>query len=83
MAPSGSGSTNNATGILQATSGGTLQISGGVFTNNGILREIGTGQLQLTNNVHVMGGTLAASGSQIHSVLLYSHQRNQQWWTYA
>ena len=68
VAPGASGSTNGATGILQATTGGILQISGGVFTNNGTLREIGTGELQLVNNVNVMGGTLAGSGSQIHSI---------------
>ncbi len=65
----GSGSTNNATGILQATSGGILQLSGGTFTNNGTLREVGTGLVQLTGGINVMGGTLAAAGSQIHSVL--------------
>ncbi len=60
--------TNTATGILQATNGGILQLSSGTFTNNGILQEIGTSQLQLVNNINVVGGTLATVGSQIHSI---------------
>ena len=59
--------TNNAGGIIRAD-GGTLQLSGGTFTNNGVIEALNGSLVQLINNTNVVGGTLATSGSAIHSL---------------
>ena len=61
---------NSAGGILRAD-GGTLQLSGssgGVFTNNGTIEALNGSLVQLINNASLVGGTLATTGSAIHSL---------------
>ena len=61
---------NNVNGILRAD-GGTLQLSGasgGIFTNNGVIEALNGSQVQLISNASVVGGTLASTGSSIHSL---------------
>jgi hypothetical protein len=65
---SSGGFTNSASGILQASGVGTLQLSAGVFTNNGTIQAVGGSLVQLINNANVVGGTLATASSQIHSI---------------
>ena len=51
--------------------GGTLQLSGasgGIFTNNGTIEALNGSQVQLINNASLVGGTLATTGSSIHSL---------------
>ncbi len=70
--PSGNGFINH--GLLEATNGGILQLSGnggGGFDNSGaIISADGTGsEVQLTTSVTVVGGTLSATnGGLIHNL---------------
>ena len=59
--------TNNVGGILRAD-GGTLQLSGGIFTNNGVIEALSGSLVQLINGANIVGGTLATTGSAIHSL---------------
>ncbi len=59
--------TNGAGGVLRAN-GGTLQLLGGIFSNNGTIEALNGSQVQFTNGASVVGGTLASTGSSIHSL---------------
>ncbi|MGB8543007.1 MAG: hypothetical protein WCD49_15360 [Candidatus Acidiferrales bacterium] len=62
------GTTNNAT--MEATSGGTLELSGSTIANSsGLIQATGTGSTVQLNDVSITGGTLTSStGGVIESV---------------
>jgi hypothetical protein len=61
--------TNTASGIWEATGGGTLQLGSGLFNHSGILRAVGAGsQVQLLTGASLVGGPLTtSSGGEIRS----------------
>lgn len=61
-----SGCTNSNTGTLEATSGGSLTLAGGTWTNTGGTIKAATGStVNLQGNVSITNGTLTTSGTGV------------------
>jgi fibronectin-binding autotransporter adhesin len=69
--PGTGGMTNSSTGVLEATNGGTLVLSGGTLTNSGTIQALGSDSsgnasiVQLQNGISITGGTLNTSGAGV------------------
>lgn len=55
--------TNTNAGLLEATNGGTLTMSGGAWTNSGTIEAQAGSSINLQSSVSITGGTLEAVGS--------------------
>ncbi|MGD0567226.1 MAG: hypothetical protein ABSA78_02380, partial [Candidatus Sulfotelmatobacter sp.] len=58
--------TSTNAGIMEATNGGALTLSGAPFTNTGTIEAVGTNSsVVLTGNVSITGGTLESTGGGV------------------